>query len=356
MKPAVIQPDIKKRIIAKAKQLGFDMIGFAPAEPGKYAEFLNGWLQDGRHGEMTWMGKEPEKRSDPRRIVEGARTVIVLGSNYFLGFDRTKPQRTHVGRVAMYARGDDYHEVITPRVRQLEDWIKDQFGGVTRGYVDTGPVLERPVAAQSGVGWQGKSTMLISKDHGTYFFLSEILTTLDIQPDAPAKDRCGSCEKCITACPTGAITAPYQMDARLCIAYLTIELKGSIPEELRPLIGDRVYGCDDCLQACPWNKFAQMAHEVRFKPRPFLDQLDLLALLKITNEEFSKMFKSSPIKRIKRRGLLRNVCVVLGNVGDSTSLPALQQASADTDPLVVEHALWAIQRIKQRTEAQPNMA
>jgi epoxyqueuosine reductase len=224
-------------------------------------------------------------------------------------------------------------------------------------YVDTGPVLEKPLAERAGVGWQGKSTMLIHPKLGPWLLLGEIITTLELETDAPQRDHCGSCSKCITACPTGAITAPYQLDARRCIAYLTIELKGSIPEELRPLIGDRVYGCDECLDVCPWNRFAQTTREARFLAKPDDDfspsgRDPLHALLEISQSEFKRRFAKSPILRVKRRGLLRNVCVVLGNIGTAADLPALRRAEQHEEPLVREHASWAVREIEKRGVAR----
>jgi epoxyqueuosine reductase len=236
--------------------------------------------------------------------------------------------------------------LIEARLRDLDGWLKTQ-GGTQKCYVDTGPVLERDFAASAGAGWHGKSTMLISQSLGTWFFLAEILTTLDLPADEAAQDRCGSCTRCISACPTGAIDAPYHLDARRCISYLTIELKGSIPEELRPLIGGRVYGCDDCLDACPWNRFAQASRESAFAARE-ATRMPLVELLGLSEEDFRILFRKSPIKRIKRRGLLRNVCVALGNIGSPDDVPALERASRDPEPLVREHAEWALGRIAGR--------
>ena len=223
-------------------------------------------------------------------------------------------------------------------------------GGRQRYYVDTGPVLERDFAALAGAGWHGKSTMLIHPELGTWFFLAELLTTLDLEADAPLPDRCGTCTRCMTACPTAAIVAPRQLDARRCISYLTIEFKGSIPEEFRPLIGDRIYGCDDCLSACPWNRFAQASHEATFAANAAVEQMSLRDFLALDAEGFRALFRKSPIKRIKRRGFLRNVCVALGNVGTVDDLPALMQAASDAEPLIAEHAAWAIAQIHQRLE------
>ena len=245
--------------------------------------------------------------------------------------------------------GEDYHHVLLEKLETLAGEIT-AAGGMAKVYVDTGPVLEKPLAERAGVGWQGKSTMLIHPKMGPWLLLGDIITTLELEPDAPQKDHCGTCTQCITACPTGAITGPYQLDARRCIAYLTIELKGSIPEEMRPLIGDRVYGCDECLDVCPWNRFAQTTREGRFLAKPEEDGRDQLhALLEISAAEFKRRFALSPILRVKRRGLLRNVCVVLGNIGTADDLPALEKAAQHEEPLVREHAAWAIEQIKKRT-------
>jgi epoxyqueuosine reductase len=284
-------------------------------------------------------------------VLSGARSIIVAGLNYW------QPQPKGRGRIARYALGEDYHHVLLEKLEALAAEISassgEPAGAMAKVYVDTGPVLEKPLAARAGVGWQGKSTMLIHTQLGPWLLLGEILTTLELEPDAPHRDHCGSCSKCIAACPTGAITAPYQLDARRCIAYLTIELKGSIPEELRPLIGDRVYGCDECLDVCPWNRFARTTREARFLARPgdaasHSGRDSLHELLEISAAEFKRRFARSPILRVKRRGLLRNVCVVLGNIGTVDDLPALRRAEAHEEPLVREHAAWAVREIEKR--------
>jgi epoxyqueuosine reductase len=329
---------------ARARELGFDACGITAADPAPRADFYRQWLADGRAGEMQWMGREPDRRGDPRVVLPGARSLIVAGMNYW------QPQPAGRGRIARYALGDDYHAILQEKLEALAGEIR-AAGADARVYVDTGPILEKPLAARAGLGWQGKSTMLIHRDFGPWLLLGEIITTLDLAPDAPAADRCGTCERCVTACPTGAITGPYQLDARRCIAYLTIELKGSIPEELRPLIGDRVYGCDECLDVCPWNRFAQTTREARFLA-PVSDGRDQLRdLLEITAAEFKRRFARRPILRVKRRGLLRNVCVVLGNIGTADDLPALRRAEQHEEPLVREHAAWAVRRIEERVTA-----
>jgi epoxyqueuosine reductase len=282
----------------------------------------------------------------------GAKSIVVLALNYFQGEEIQRSQTAATGRIARYAWGDDYHDVIEAKLDKLDQFLRD-FGGQQKCYVDTGPILERDHAAQAGIGWHGKNTMLIDERLGTWFFLAEILTTIELPPDDPVPDRCGTCDRCIKACPTGAITAPHRLDARRCISYLTIELKGSIPLELRPLIGDRIFGCDDCLDVCPWNRFAQISHETAFSARNSTTGSSLREHLELTDAEFRQLFKNSPIKRIKRRGFLRNVCVALGNAGDVSDLPALKRAAADPEPLIAEHAGWAIEQIGARHGINP---
>ncbi len=291
-----------------------------------------------------WLERSKHRRIDPQNVLPGARSVVVLALNYWQG-ERDRPP----GRIARYAWGDDYHDLIEGKLRALDMFLQTH-GGQQRYYVDTGPVLERDFAAEAGVGWHGKSTMLLHPELGTWFFLAELLTTLPLEPDVPIPPRCGSCTRCLDACPTGAIRRdrPYHLDARLCVSYLTIEHKGPIPLELRPLLGDRIYGCDDCLDACPWNRFAQASREAAFQARPATAGMPLRDFLAMTPEDFSAAFKGSPIKRTKRRGLLRNVCVALGNVGTADDLPALQHAAAVEEELIAEHARWAIARIRER--------
>lgn len=329
-------------IKARAAELGFDLCGIASAQPAGRAAFFRQWIDEGRQGEMGWLAREPERRQNPDIVLPGARSIVVAGLNYW------QPQPPGRGRIARYALGDDYHSILLEKLEALADGI-GATGDASKVYVDTGPVLEKPLAARAGLGWQGKNTMLINPRLGPWLLLGEILTTLELSPDVPETDHCGSCQRCIEACPTQAITAPYQLDARRCIAYLTIELKGSIPEELRPLIGDRVYGCDECLDVCPWNRFAQVTREARFlAPDEPPDRDQLHALLEISAPEFKRRYAKSPILRVKRRGLLRNVCVVLGNIGTVEDLPALRRAELHDEPLVREHAGWAIRQIEAR--------
>jgi epoxyqueuosine reductase len=360
---------IKGRILAQAKSLGFDSCRIARVTPPRHAEEFRGWLREGAAGEMQWMERGAEKRCDPQQVLAGARSVIVVALNYWQGpgttlkerrFTNPRPddggleaaapwgssRRDAKGRIARYAWGEDYHELMLKKLEKLSAFLAE-LGGKQKCYVDTGPILERDHAAEAGLGWHGKSTMLIDPKLGTWFFLGEILTTLELPVDAPQPPRCGSCRRCITACPTGAITEPHRLDARRCISYLTIELKGSIPLEFRPLIGDRIYGCDDCLDACPWNRFAAVSREAAFAAGPAIG-MPLRDYLALDDAGFRKLFRRSPIKRIKRRGFLRNVCVALGNVGNESDLPALERAAAEPEPLIAEHAAWAIRQISAR--------
>lgn len=343
--------ELKKELIAFAHELGFDSCRVAPcAFPPHITEFRN-WLEEGAAGEMRYMERGEERRCDPQKILPGAQSIIVVALNYYFQSDaiRCSRQTAATGKVARYAWGDDYHDVMAAKLGKIDDFL-GEFDGRQKCYVDTGPILERDHAAQAGIGWHGKSTMLIDPRLGTWFFLGEILTTLDLPPDDPQPDRCGRCDRCIKACPTGAITAPHKLDARRCISYLTIELKGAIPLELRPLIGDRIFGCDDCLDACPWNRFAKISNETAFAARSTMN-MALRDYLELDDVEFRNLFRNSPIRRIKRRGFLRNVCVALGNVGGESDLPALSGAASDPEPLISEHAVWAIEQILIRSRS-----
>jgi epoxyqueuosine reductase len=359
--------ELKTRLVSFARDVGFDSCRVANCNAPAHANDFREWLRDGAHGEMSYMHRGEEKRCDPAKILPGAQSIVVLALNYFqgeaFGVPRLRgsgggppkgetPNQPATGRIARYAWGHDYHDVIATKLDKIDKFLRS-FGGQQKCYVDTGPVLERDHAAQAGIGWHGKSTMLIDERLGTWFFLAEILTTLELPPDDPVPDRCGTCSRCIAACPTGAITAPHRLDARRCISYLTIELKTAIPVDLRPLLGDRIFGCDDCLEACPWNRFAQESRETAFFARRSTIGMSLRDYLDLSDMEFGALFRKSPIKRIKRRGFLRNVCVALGNVGDSSDLPALERAAADPEPLIAEHATWAIQRIRARQIQSP---
>jgi epoxyqueuosine reductase len=345
----VSSEQLKKELVYFACKIGFDSCRIAACAPPPHSDEFRNWLRDGAAGEMSYMERGEEKRGDPQKVLPGARSIVVLALNYWQG--EVGAVAGTSGRIARYAWGDDYHDVIAAKLDKIDNLLRG-FGGTQKCYVDTGPILERDHAAQAGIGWHGKSTMLIDPRLGTWFFLAEVLTTLELPPDNPQRDRCGKCERCITACPTGAITSPHRLDARRCISYLTIELKSSIPVDLRPLIGDRIYGCDECLDACPWNRFAEVSRESAFSARKSTIGMALRDYLTLGEAEFRIMFRNSPIKRIKRRGFLRNVCVALGNVGDLSDLPALERAAIDPEPLIAEHANWAIGKIHERCDAK----
>jgi len=357
-----------------ALELGFDVCRFTSAVPPESALRFQRWLADGKNGEMAYLQRNAEKRVDPQCVLPGAATIVTLAASYATArscecmipgrasaqlegadskLDSQRSQRNRpTGIVARYARFTDYHQVLEDRLKDLVKYI-GRVGGVgarSLGYVDTGPFLERDIAQRAGLGFVGKHTNLINRRLGNWFFIAEVITTLQLQEDLPEKNRCGSCTRCITACPTAAITAPFQLDARRCISYLTIELKGSIPVELRAAIGNRIFGCDDCLVVCPWNRFARESNLMKQHARPELAEPDLIELLALDDEGFQRCFAGTPILRIRRRGLLRNVCVALGNTGAVAALPALQQAAKEPDTLIAEHARWATEQIEKRTE------
>lgn len=355
---------MKAALQQRALELGFDDCRFGTAAPPVSAPQFTQWLAGRNHGEMAYLERNAHKRVDPQQVLPGAKTILSLAVAYdnsgraSITKEESASQsgthhapRANAGVIARYARFTDYHDVIGGRLKALTDFINQLGGADTRSlwYIDTGPLLERDLAQRSGLGFVGKHTNLISRHLGNWIFLAEIITTLEIAPDAPEKNRCGSCMRCIAACPTAAITAPFQLDARRCISYLTIELKGSIPLELRPAIGNRIYGCDDCLAVCPWNRFAREGKLMRDHARADLATPDLLELLALDDAGFRQRFQGTPILRTKRRGLLRNVCVALGNIGEASALPALKRAAEDTEPLIAEHAAWAITEIKKRT-------
>jgi len=347
--------ELKTRLSSFAREIGFDSCRIAACKPPAHAMEFREWLRENAHGEMNYMQRGEEKRCDPLKVLAGAKSIVIFALNYFQGEqpDR-RPDIAAIGKIARYAWGDDYHDVIANKLDKIDNFLRE-FGGEQKCYVDTGPVLERDYAAQAGIGWHGKSTMLIDRRLGTWFFLAEILTTLELPADEPVPNRCGTCERCITACPTGAITAPHRVDARRCISYLTIELKGAIPLDLRPLIGDRIFGCDDCLDACPWNRFARESRKTAFSARKSTTEMSLREYLELSDAEFQALFRNSPIKRIKRRGFLRNVCVAMGNAGNTSDIPALERTARDPEPLIAEHARWAIDQIRYRENSAPEV-
>jgi epoxyqueuosine reductase len=336
---------LARQIKHRALELGFDLVGITSAGSPPHAAQYRQWVADGFHGEMGYMERTAAKRVDPQKVLAGARSVIVVAMNYNAdtvgrvplgGGNQPAPRQGSrpTTRIARYAAGaSDYHDVMGAKLKELAGLVDGIW------YVDTGPILERDFAQRAGIGFIGKHTNLISRQLGNWILVGEVLTTLELPADAPEREYCGKCTRCIEACPTGAIVAPYRLDARLCISYLTIELKGSIPVELRSKIGDRIFGCDDCLEVCPWNRFAKRVVVPRQLPA-------LVEFLSWDEAKFRAFFRGTPIYRLKRARFLRNVCVALGNLGDRSALPALERATHDPEQLVREHAAWASERIR----------
>jgi epoxyqueuosine reductase len=326
---------------------GFDLVGVAPADATALAgKRLHEFLEAGAHGDMTWMAERAEQRGDPRALWPQARSIVMLGCNYGPEDDPLAilKRRTR-GGISVYARGDDYHDVIKPRLKAVARWLVEQTGGEVKVFVDTAPVMEKPLAQAAGIGWQGKHTNLVSRQLGSWLFLGAIFTTLDLPPDEPERDHCGACHACLDVCPTAAFPAPYRLDARRCISYLTIEHKGPIAPELRPLIGNRIYGCDDCLAVCPWNKFARAGREMKFHAREALRAPKLAALARLDDAAFRALFAKSPVKRIGRARFLRNVLIAIGNSGDAALAGEAERLLADASPLVRGAAVWALARL-----------
>jgi epoxyqueuosine reductase len=310
------------------------------------AEGLRAFLTDGAHGDMDWMARHADRRGDPRTLWPEARAVIMLGVNYGPPDDPLAILRERMrGAISVYARGDDYHDVIKPRLKTLARWLVEHAGGDVKVFVDTAPVMEKPLAQAAGIGWQGKHTNLVSRVHGSWLFLGAIFTTLDLPPDPTEHDHCGTCRACLDVCPTAAFPTPYRLDARRCISYLTIEHKGPIPRDLRPLIGNRIYGCDDCLAVCPWNKFAQAGHETRLAARAALQAPQLADLLKLDDTAFRTLFAKSAVKRVGRARFLRNVLVAIGNSGNPSLAGDVEAVLDDPSPLIRGAAVWALGRL-----------
>ena len=341
---------LKVAIKNEAHRLGFQLAGVTTPDPPPHLTVFEHWLADGRHGEMDWLAAERsrQRRADPRLILPECRSILVLGIAYPPSPSESEESEDK-GKVASYAWGDDYHEVLPKRLQALGHFIETQVGHPVsnRWYTDTGPILEREMAQRAGLGWIGKNTCLINPQKGSYFLLAEILLGLELPPDEPIlNDLCGSCTRCLEACPTSCILPDRTIDAGRCISYLTIELKGVIPLDLRPQMGDWVFGCDICQQVCPWNqRFAVPSQEASFTPRPGVARPALDAELALSSEEFNRKFKGNPVMRSKRRGYLRNVAVALGNRKDSAVIPALAQALTDDEPLVRAHVAWALGQI-----------
>jgi len=340
-------PDLKRAIAEEARALGFDAVGFAAASlPEATSGTLDDWLALGSHGDMGWMEAKAERRRHPQALWPEARSVIVCAMNYGPADDPLAAlERRDEAAVSVYAHGRDYHDVVKKRLKRLARWLQEAHGGEVKVFVDTAPVMEKPLAQAAGVGWQGKHTNLVSRDHGSWLFLGEVFTTLEIAPDAVHEDRCGDCRRCLDACPTNAFPAPYQLDARRCISYLTIEHKGHIAREFRAAMGNRIYGCDDCLAVCPWNKFARQTQEMAFLPREVLTAPKLAELAALDDAGFRAAFAGSPIKRTGRDRFVRNVMIAIGNSGDGALMPVAEARLADASPLVRGMAVWALSRL-----------
>ena len=344
MQSSTSSPDLRAAIRARAHAQGFDAVRFArpDALPEANAR-LEHFLEDGRHGSMDWMERNAERRSSPLALWPEAKSIIVLGMNYAPDHDPLASlDWRDRGTISVYAQGDDYHDVIKKKLKALAADIAQGYKAEVKVFVDTAPVMEKPLAHAAGMGWQGKHTNLVSREFGSWLFLASIFTTLEIEPDAPEDDHCGQCRRCLDICPTDAFPSPYELDARRCISYLTIEHKGHIPREFRVAIGNRIYGCDDCLAVCPWNKFAQTAREAQLHAREELRHPHLAELAGLDDKSFRSLFRKSPVKRIGRDRFVRNVLIAIGNSADKALAPKALQLLGDRSPLVRAMAVWAL--------------
>ena len=337
----------KAAVRERAAALGLAPVRFTAATlPADVGDRFTAALTAGDHGSMGWLARETQRRSSPDRLWPAANTAIVCGLNYAPPDDPLPELALEDrGYLSVYARNRDYHDVLKGRLKELAGWIAAKLGCEVKVFVDTAPVLEKPLAQQAGLGWQGKHTNLVSREHGSWLFLGEILTDLPLPPDEPERDHCGSCRRCLEVCPTDAFPAPYRLDARRCISYLTIEHKGPIPRELRPLMGNRIYGCDDCLAVCPWNKYAQATHEMKLQAREDLVTPSLAELATLDDAGFRQRFAGSPVKRIGRDRFVRNVLIAIGNSGDPALLAVAERLLGDGSPLVRGAAVWASARL-----------
>lgn len=346
--------DPKAAIREKALALGFDAVGFAPAALSVEArDNLARYLDQGLHGDMGWLAAKADRRGDPKTLWPDARSVIVLGMNY--GSPETP--NAHLGEagagvVSVYARGRDYHDVIKSRLKALARWLAESRDCQVKVFVDTAPVMEKPLAEAAGIGWQGKHTNLVSRDFGSWLFLGEVFTDLALEPDTPHADNCGACRACLDACPTAAFPAPYRLDARRCVSYLTIEHKGPIPRDLRPLLGNRIYGCDDCLAACPWNKFATRTAEPGLLPRAELTAPRLAELAGLDDAAFRRLFSGSAVKRLGRDRFVRNVLIAIANSGTPELAVVAERLLDDPAPIVRGAAAWALHSLTPAAAAE----
>lgn len=338
---------LKDMVLREAAALGFDAVRVtSPDAVDAAGARLVEFIEAGRHGDMAWMASTADRRQSPSRLWPEVRSVIMLGMSYA---PATNPldalEHPSRGAISVYAQGRDYHDIVKGKLKNLAGQLAAKGGAAVKVFVDTAPVMEKPLAAAAGLGWQGKNTILVSREHGTWLFLGAIFTTAELPPDAPEEDHCGSCQRCLDVCPTAAFPAPYQLDARRCLAYLSIEHKGHIPVEFRRPMGNRVFGCDDCLAVCPWNKFAAAAREVRFHTRAETDNPPLAELLQLDDAAFRARFSGTPVKRTGRDRFLRNVLIAAGNSGDTGLLPLIEPLLADQSPLVRAMAVWGMRQL-----------
>jgi epoxyqueuosine reductase len=352
MRSSISSGGIKDAIRAKALEEGFDAAGFAKARaPQGAAEGLSEYLERGHHGDMDWMAATAERRSDPKKLWDDAKSVVALGLNYAPASDPMEAlAKREQGTISVYAQNEDYHEVVKKKLKRVASWIAQTYGAEVKVFVDTAPVMEKPLSHLAGIGWQGKHTNLVSRGFGSWLFLGSIFTTLELDEDAAEADHCGSCRNCLDVCPTKAFPAPYRLDARRCISYLTIEHKGHIAREFREAISNRIYGCDDCLAVCPWNKFASTARETAFHAREELASPLLRDLVTLDDAAFRALFRKSPVKRIGRDRFVRNVLIAIGNSGDAALAPLAEARLSDESPLVRAMAVWALSMLALQSE------
>lgn len=339
----------KKIITDKAKTIGFDVIGFCTADlPYDIEKNFYNFLNNNYHGDMGWLKEKAALRASPKNLWNEAKSVIILGHNYAPSENPLeKLTQKNIGNISCYAQNNDYHDIVKKKLKELARFIVKEYGGDIKVFVDTAPIMEKPLAEQAGLGWQGKHTCLVSRQFGSWLFLGAIFTTLEIQPDQEEKDNCGSCTRCLDICPTGAFIGARKIDARKCISYLTIENKEQIPIEYRKAIGNRIYGCDDCLAVCPWNKFAKIAQETAYHPREELKAPLLRDLMLLDDASFRDMFRKSPVKRIGRDRFIRNVLIAIGNSKDISLMPSVSKLMNDNSDLVKEMAHWAMKELQK---------
>jgi epoxyqueuosine reductase len=342
---------LKAGLLTQAYAQGFGVVGVTrPDSIAEAKKHLETFLADGAHGEMDWLKTTAARRGDPRALWSDVRSVVMLGLNY--GPDEDDPlsilKRRDRGAISVYARSEDYHEIIKPRLKTIARWLVENGGGDVKVFIDTAAVMEKPLAQQAGLGWQGKHTNLVSRQYGSWLFLGAIFTTLELPYDTADKDHCGHCRACVDICPTKAFPAPYHLDARRCISYLTIEHKGPIPREFRAAIGNRIYGCDDCLAVCPWNKFAQIGRDAKFTAREALRAPKLSELVRLDDARFRAMFSKTAVKRAGRDRFVRNVLIAIGNSGDASLAGEVERLLDDASPLVRGAAVWALSRLLPR--------